>query len=274
MFGGSRLFVTLEGYFDVIYHTRPRNVIRQNIMAFIMMLIFLVLVPVMTFAGSGPALVFSLLKVTPLGNLPGINLLFGLGGLLTGVIFAWIFFLAIYMVVPNQHIRFHNSWLGALIAAVLVQLYLTLFPFYVTHFLNTYTGSAGAVGFAIILLFFLYYFSVIVLLGAEINASFAENIRATPESIPVMVHQLTSHLPTSEPEQKEQASASHKDEEPKKILLQSQAQQLESRQRPGALRRRRIRMHRQPNLLGQIIIAKERRSIRLEKALRGWLLLN
>src|SRR6185437_5987453 len=31
LFGGSRLFVTLEGYFDVIYHTRPRNAIQQNL---------------------------------------------------------------------------------------------------------------------------------------------------------------------------------------------------------------------------------------------------
>jgi membrane protein len=228
VFGGSRLFVTLEGYLDVIYHTRLRNVIPQNIMSFIMMVIFLVLIPVMVFAGSGPALVFSLLKATPLGNLPGINLLFGLGGLLVGVICAWVLFLAIYIVVPNQRVSFRNSWFGALIAAILVQLYLTLFPFYVTHFLNNYTGSAGAAGFAIILLFFLYYFSVILLLGAEINASFAENIRATPESIPAMVHRLTSHLPTSEPEVKDQASVSHKDEEPKKILPQSQAQHLEA----------------------------------------------
>lgn len=228
IFGGSRLFVTMGGYFDIIYHTRPRNVIKQNIMALIMMLVFIVLVPVMVFAGSGPALVFSLIRATPLGKVPGIDLLFGLGGLLAGVISAWVFFVVIYIVVPNQHISFRNSWLGALVAAILVQIYLTLFPFYVTHFLNNYTGSAGAAGFAIILLFFFYYFSVILLLGAEINAFFAEKIRATPESIPAMIHRLTSHLPTSEAGVKEQAAASHKGEEPKEILPQNKAQQLET----------------------------------------------
>ncbi len=206
LFGGSRLFVTLEGYFDIIYHTRPRNVIRQNIMAVIMMLIFVVLVPLMVFAGSGPALVYSLIKATPLGNVPGIDLLLVVGSFIAGIISAWILFVAIYIVVPNQRISFRNSWLGALVAAVLVQLYLTFFPLYVTHFLKNYTGSAGAAGFAIILLLFLYYFAVILLLGAEINAYFAEGIRATPENIPTMVHQLTSHLPTSEPEIKEQPS--------------------------------------------------------------------
>src|SRR5579859_4861850 len=33
IFGGSRLFISMEGYFDIIYHVRPRGVIRQNIMA-------------------------------------------------------------------------------------------------------------------------------------------------------------------------------------------------------------------------------------------------
>lgn len=224
IFGGSRLFVTLEGYFDIIFHTRPRTFIKQNIMAFIMLLVFIVLVPLMVFAGSGPALVFSLLRATPLGRMPGIDLLFGLGGVLFGILAAWIFFLVIYIVVPNQKISLRNSWLGALVAAVLVQLYLILFPFYVTHFMNNYTGSAGVAGFAIILLFFLYYFAVILLLGAEINAFFAEKIRATPADIPTMIHNLTSHQPTSEQAVQEQATPSHKEEEPKKVIPESEAQ--------------------------------------------------
>src|SRR6266699_6669462 len=43
LFGGSRLFVSMEGYFDVIYHTRSRNIIPQNIMALCMLLLFIVL---------------------------------------------------------------------------------------------------------------------------------------------------------------------------------------------------------------------------------------
>ena len=33
IFGGSRLFVTIEGYFAIIYHTRQRTLIKQNVMA-------------------------------------------------------------------------------------------------------------------------------------------------------------------------------------------------------------------------------------------------
>jgi membrane protein len=223
LFGGSRLFVTLEGYFDIIFHTRPRNFIRQNIMAFVMLLLFIILIPLIVFGSALPALVVSLLKATPLNNIPGSGIFFTAIGIAFAILFAWILFETIYVVVPNQHISFRNSWPGALVAAVLVEIYLILFPFYVTHFMNTYTGTAG---FAVILLFFLYYFSVILLLGAEVNAFFAEKIRATPADIPSMIHELTSHLPTSEQAIQEQAAVSHKDEQPKSILPKDKARNL------------------------------------------------
>ncbi|HZU66564.1 MAG TPA: YihY/virulence factor BrkB family protein [Ktedonobacteraceae bacterium] len=223
LFGGSRLFVALEGYFDIIFHTRPRNVIRQNIMAFVMLLLFIVLIPLIIFGSALPALVVSLLKTTPLNNVPGSGIFFTAIGIVFAILFAWILFETIYVVVPNQKISFRNSWLGALVAAVLVEIYLILFPFYVTHFMNTYTGTAG---FAVILLFFLYYFSVILLLGAEVNAFIAEKVRATPADIPTMIHELTSHLQTNEQAIQQQAAVSHKDEQPKAILPKGEASKL------------------------------------------------
>jgi membrane protein len=224
IFGGSRLFVSLEGYFDIIYHTRPRDLIRQNIMALIMLLLFIILIPLMVFASSIPAIVQSLLA-TLLGNFPGRGLLFSLIGILASLLFTWILFEAIYIIVPNQHISFRNSWLGAVVAAVALQIYLVVFPFYATHFLSNNTGQAG---FAVILLLFFYYFAVILLLGAEINAFFAENIRATPDNLAVMVHNLTSHLPTTKKDILEQAPPSHKNEEPKDIRPKSEAKTLEN----------------------------------------------
>ena len=192
-------------------------------MAFSMLLLFIVLVPIMIFGSALPALVVSFLEATPLKNVPGSGLLFTLIGIGFGVFFAWVLFEAIYIVVPNQHISFRNSWLGAIVAAVGIEIYLVLFPFYVTHFMNTYTGTAG---FAVILLFFFYYFSVILLLGAEVNAFFAEKIRATPADIPTMIHMLTSHLATSENAVKEQAAITHKNEQPKDILPKDEASNL------------------------------------------------
>ncbi len=224
IFGGSRLFVSIEGYFSIIYHIRQRTLIPQNIMALLMLLVFIILIPLLVFASAIPAIVQSILQATPLHQVPGYGFLISAIGIVTGLIFAWILFLAIYIVVPNQHISFRNSWFGAAIAAIAVSIYLYLFPFYVTHFLRNDTGQ---VGFAVILLFFFYYFAVILLLGAEINAFFAEGVQSTPEPLTTIVHQYTSHLPTSKQAIEEQAPPSHKGEEPKDILPKDQARNLE-----------------------------------------------
>jgi YihY family inner membrane protein len=230
IFGGSRLFVSLEGYFDIIYHTRPRNVIKQNIMAVVMLLIFIVLLVPMVLAASIPAALQSLIQNTAIGQIPGSAFFFGVLGILVSIFVSWVLFEAIFIVVPNQHISFRNSWLGAIVAAVLLQIYLALFPFYVTHFLGSYTGN---IALAVILLFFFYYFAVILLVGAEINSFFAENIRATPDSIPVIVHKYTSHLQTSEQAIQEQAPPSHKGEEPKDIRPKSEEQAPQTAQASG-----------------------------------------
>jgi len=234
IFAGSRLFVSIEGYFNIIYHTRPRDLIRQNVMAGVMLLVFVVLTPLMVFASSIPALVQSFLRATPVNQIPGSGFFFSLIGILVGLLISWVLFEAIYIVVPNQHIIFHNSWFGAVVAAVALQIYLVLFPFYVTHFLTNDTGTAG---FAVILLFFFYYFAVILLVGAEINAFFAEGVRSTPDNLAVMVHKLTSHLPITEKEVQEQAPPSHKNVEPKDIRPKSEAKNLETRANQAQLLR-------------------------------------
>lgn len=220
---GSGLFVSLEGYLDIFYHIPTRNLIQQYIMAILMLLFFLVLIPVMVFGATLPALVLSLLRATPLNTIPGIGLLFSLGGIFIGLVVSWVFFVVIYIVVPNQRISFRHSWKGAVVAAIAVQIYLILFPLYVTHF---FASDSGTAGFAVILLFFFFYFAVILLIGAEVNAFFAQDIRVTPDNVAAMIHDLTSHLPTSEKAMQQQATFSHKNEEPKEILPQSEARKL------------------------------------------------
>ncbi|TMC24832.1 MAG: YihY/virulence factor BrkB family protein [Chloroflexi bacterium] len=200
LFNGSRLFILMEGIFGIIYHVRHRTVIKQNLMAFGMLILFILLIPIMAFASALPAVVLSIL--------PKNTLLAFLGGILGVFIASYILFQAIYMVVPNQHISFRNSWLGALVAAIAMDIYLTLFPLYV-HFVGN--GPAASLGAGILLLIFFYYFAVILLLGAQVNAFFAEGVRATPVDLVTLVHITTSHLPKTEEDKEQQAAASHKD---------------------------------------------------------------
>lgn len=224
LFGGSRLFVSMEGYFDIIYHTRTRSIIKQNIMAFLMLLIFIVLTAPLMFAASIPALLQVVLQNTVVNHLPGSGFFFGLLSVLVSLCISWVLFEAIYIVVPNQRISFRDSWLGAVVAAVLLQLYLLLFPLYVGHFLVSYTDrTAGTTGLLVILLFFFYYFAVILLLGAEINSFFVKDIKATPDNLAAMVHNLTNHLPATEKNLRKQATPSHKQAGPEDKRSKSEA---------------------------------------------------
>src|SRR5947209_592491 len=191
VFGGSRLFILIEGCFDIIYRVRPRTLIPQNIMAIGMLLLFIVLVPIMFFASSGPALVLSILQKTPLHLIPGSGIIFGLGGILSSLLVSFVLFEAIYIVVPNQRISFRNSWRGAVFAAILMQIYLTLFPLYAARFLVGYVVQAC---FAVILLAFFYYFAVILLIGAEVNAFFSERVRPIPNDLVTFVSTMVGRL--------------------------------------------------------------------------------
>ena len=217
VFGGSRLFISMEGYFDIIYHVRPRGVIKQNIMAILMLVIFIILAVPMVLVASLPAAIVSIGSTIGLGPLVSNHFVNQLVSIAVSLFITWVLFEAILVVVPNQRISFRNSWLGALVAAVLLEIYLQLFPLYVTHFLGSYTGNIGLV---VVLLFFFYYFAVILLIGAEINAYYAEGIQSTPDNLAVMVHKLTSHMATSAQAVREQAASSHKGEQPVNIVQQ------------------------------------------------------
>jgi len=186
IFGGSRLFIAIEGCFNIVYRTRPRGMIAQNVMAILMMILFIILIPIMVFTSSIPALFTSLARNPVLSQVPFFTqlatngLLLSIVGVLVGLFICWILFEAFFLFIPNQKISFKNSWIGALISAILLEVFLALFPLYVAHFMGSYSG---AIGFAVILLVFFYYFAVILMLGASINAYFAEHVPPLPDNL-------------------------------------------------------------------------------------------
>jgi membrane protein len=174
---GSRLFVLMENCFGIIYHIRPRTFIAQNVIAIGMLILFILLIPVSIGAGALSALAISLLPGQFSGSTA--NVIQFLGGYLA----TYLLFQAIYIIIPNQKIRFRKSWFGAAAAALLLQLYVIFFPYYIQHFLS---GLAAAIGSVVILLIFFYYFSMILILGAEINAFFAEGIMTNFDLVTVI----------------------------------------------------------------------------------------
>jgi len=208
IFGGSRLFITVEGCLDIVYRVRPRPFIQQNLMAFGMFILFIILIPIMVFASSAPSFILNFLGQNPiLSTLPFVKSVVSnpvityIAGIIGGLIAAFLLFEAIYFVVPNQHISWRNSWKGAVVSAIAMTVFLNLFPLYIQYFLKNY---AGQIGFAVILLLFFYYFAVILMLGAEVNAFFFEEVHPLPNDlatfVSTMAGTLNSDIPKSEAE--------------------------------------------------------------------------
>ena len=173
---GSFLFSLMESCFDVIYHLPPRPFVRRHLVAIVMLLLFAVLTPIIILASAAPSFILSLLHVVPPGHV-----VFRLASIAGSTIFSLILFQAIYVLVPYRHVTFQtlgrhirNSWRGTLVSTAAMQLGLQLFPLYANSFLNNYIGQ---VGFVVIMLLFFYLFALILLLGAEVNAFYAEGIR-------------------------------------------------------------------------------------------------
>ncbi|BCL79795.1 YihY/virulence factor BrkB family protein [Ktedonobacteria bacterium brp13] len=201
--GGSRLFVAMEGSLNIIYRVRPRTALLQNAVAILMVVIFSLLTPIMILASTLPTTLLGLinsnasLKQIPfLQTVASNQTMILLGGYIGALFAAFVLFLAIYMIVPNKRIAFSKSWPGAIVAAILVELFIALFPFYIRMFMQSYVGQ---IGLAIALVVFFYYFAVILLLGAEVNAYFREHVQPLPNNLATFVSTVAGNLNEDRP---------------------------------------------------------------------------
>jgi membrane protein len=189
---GSRLFVTLEGCFGIVFRLRGRDPLRQNRMAFGMLALYLLVVPVVFLISILPTGLVAL--VDPRGrSLLAVILSDGVRVLIWFAA-ALLFFGATYAFVPNRrgHWRtWRRNWKGTVVAAVLLVLYEGLFRLYQQNLLHADNyGTIAA--FALVILLFLYYLAFILLLGAEVN-SWAAGQRATAADLPGVLHAVQAH---------------------------------------------------------------------------------
>ena len=101
-----------------------------------------------------------------LADLPGGGTVVWLIGLLLPIFLIFLAFLVIYKVVPNRPVRWDEVLPGAVVAALLWTVLRFGFTWYATSVAD-YDSTFGPLATGITLLVFLYFASVIVLLGAE-----------------------------------------------------------------------------------------------------------
>ena len=166
LWGGAALFGVMEQAFAVIYHTTPRDFVRQKLIAFGMVFLFTVLLGVAVATSAAlPAL-----KHIP--NIPEF-LYSGVAAFILQVIVGttagFPLFGSIYYVIPNRKQQFRKVVPGALVAGILFELVTLVFPLYLS--LNKGINQYGATfGLFFLLMTFFFFIGLITMVGVEVNS--------------------------------------------------------------------------------------------------------
>ncbi len=168
LWGGMNLFSSIESAFAFIFRVKTRDLVPQKLMSLAMILLFVVLLPLSFVAsivvGAGTT---ALGRILP-GALSGPST--AALGLATALGSLFVLFVAIYSVVPNRPVAWRSTWRGALFSAGAMGIVNTAFPLYTAHFVGTREYSTAAIATAIITITWFWFFSLVLLLGAQINA--------------------------------------------------------------------------------------------------------
>jgi len=164
---GSNLFTNVENAFSIAFRTKDRDFIPQRVMAIGMVIILSTLLP-LSLAASSLVTAGTSAFASVLPSAFGIVLSIVAPLVSLGILF--LLFLSIYMIVPNLKVQFRDAWRGALTAAILVAIVNLIFPLYTQLFLSGNAKYGALVLSVIVLIIYLWFFNVILMIGAQVNA--------------------------------------------------------------------------------------------------------
>ncbi|MBC1503150.1 YihY/virulence factor BrkB family protein [Listeria booriae] len=168
IWSASKCFSALQEVLNIVYQAPDRkNFIVTRIMSFLMMLVIIVVLGAVVFVFAfGEQIVTFLqdqfdLKLDALANL-------GAAKWFITPIFLFILFLIIYWLVPNVKWKIRKSVIGALFATIGWLAATELLSAYVSFQGDKILGF-GSLSIMIVIMLWLYFVSIILLLGAFIN---------------------------------------------------------------------------------------------------------
>ncbi len=178
--GASAVFVQLQQSLNVIWAVAPRpgaaltTLLRKRLLSFALVV------------GLGFLLVVSLVlsaALTAFGNfleahlnLP-INLLTVANGLISFIVVTLLFAM-IYRILPDVHLSWREVWMGGAVTALLFAVGKALIGLYLGH--TSTASSYGAAGSLVVVLLWVYYSSLVFLLGAEFTRVHSRRHRSAP----------------------------------------------------------------------------------------------
>ena len=169
LWSASAIFGSLAQAFNVFYRVKDRGFIRQKLMAFTMIFVFLGLILLSVVAASAATFLLGFSAERSPIPLPGLGPLQSLLGWAISLGSALLLFLAVFRIVPNARLSFGQVWKGAVLSAVLFTLINQLFPLYLRFFGGGF-AAYKTLGLFLLLMTWFYFLARILVLGCELNA--------------------------------------------------------------------------------------------------------
>jgi membrane protein len=130
-----------------------------------------------------------------------------IGNMLVSMVIATVIFAAIFKVLPDAKIRWPNVWVGAVVTAILFTLGKFVLNIYFQH--DPLADTYGAAGSLVLILVWVYYTSIIFLLGAEFTQVYSEEhdqgVQPTDTAVKVEKQEVESDEDTGKVEVKKKA---------------------------------------------------------------------
>lgn len=206
LWGALGLFSALNrGIASAFVTAKERDFLRDKLVG----LAIVALVAVLVLLALGIGFLTNILRHSAsdvIASVPGGETALTLFGLLVPLVLVFLAFLAIYRITPNRPVSLGEVWPAAVVATILWSVLRIGFTYFATEVAN-YDTVFGPISTAIILLIFLYFASVVVLLGAELARAnvLDDELAARPLSgdtaieVPVRGEASLARPPVSDP---------------------------------------------------------------------------
>lgn len=165
---GMSFWGAIDTAFGRIYSLPQRGWLAQKRFAFLMLWLVIVFIAAVVAVPVVQTAIAAVRRDLPFGldQLPGLALATSLA---VGLALLFLSLWAIYALGPNGRLPWRSVWPGALAATTVIGVLDIVYPYYLTHGSMVWRYGTTAVFLVIVLLWF-YAVSLVLLLGAELNA--------------------------------------------------------------------------------------------------------
>ena len=202
LFGALGIFSALANGISLAFENVPRRPFLQHQLVGLLLIGLAGLLALASFAIGIVTGILQSATGDLVAEVPGREAAVWLVGWVAPILLIFVAFWVIYRVAPNRTVSWGEVLPGAIVATLLWTVLRLGFTWYATSIAN-YDSAFGPLSAGITLIVFLYFASVIVLLGAEFARARAidEDVghldRADPRLLPVPVNPLPAPAPAS-----------------------------------------------------------------------------